>query len=81
MKLTKNEYFSDDCIIEDSLYIAVKDLLICPLCNKIFKEPYICNECLNAYCKKCLENFSIFKNVLKIIKKLNSVFLMIEMNY
>ena len=69
MKLAKNEYFSDDCIIEDSLYIAVKDLLICPLCNKILKEPYICNECLNAYCKKCLENFSNLKKCPKDNKK------------
>ena len=37
MKIEKDEYFSDDCIIEDSLFISIKDLLICLLCNKIFK--------------------------------------------
>ena len=58
MKLKKDEYFSDDCIIEDPLYISVKDLIICPLCNKIFKDPYICNECQQVYCKKCLEKDS-----------------------
>ena len=61
MNLTKDEYFSDDCIVEDPLYIAVKDLLDCPLCKKILKEPYICNECQNAYCKKCLEKYSNLK--------------------
>jgi len=61
MKLTKDEYFSDDCIIEDNLFLALKDLLICPLCSKILKEPYMCSECQNAYCKKCLENYSNLK--------------------
>ena len=58
MKLEKDEYFSDDCIIEDNLYLAIKDLITCPLCSKILKEPYMCSECQNAYCKKCLENYS-----------------------
>ena len=61
MKLEKDEYFSDDCIIEDNLYLAIKDLITCPLCSKILKEPYMCSECQNAYCKKCLENYSNLK--------------------
>ena len=61
MKLNKDEYFSDDCIVENSLYSTIKDLLICPYCNKILKEPYMCEDCQNAYCKKCLENYSNFK--------------------
>ena len=55
MKLKKEEYFSDDFIIEDGYYIGIKDLILCPLCSKILKEPYICNECQKVYCKKCLE--------------------------
>ena len=55
MKLKKEEYFSDDFIIEDGYYIGIKDLILCPLCCKILKEPYICNECQKVYCKKCLE--------------------------
>ena len=55
MKLKKEEYFSDDCLVEESYYISIKDLIICPLCSKVFKEPYICNECTKIYCKKCLE--------------------------
>ena len=55
MKLKKDEYFSDDCVVEDTLYISLKDLITCPLCSKILKEPYICNECQKVYCKKCLE--------------------------
>ena len=55
MKLKKEEYFSDDFIIEDGYYIGIKDLILCPLCSKILKKPYICNECQKVYCKKCLE--------------------------
>ena len=58
MKLEKDEYFSDDCIIKDTLFLAIKDLLICPQCNKILKDPYMCDDCQNVYCKKCLEQYS-----------------------
>ena len=61
MKVEKDEYFSDDCIIQNSFYLAIKDLLICSLCNKILKDPYMCDECQNVYCKKCLENYSQLK--------------------
>ena len=61
MEIEKDEYFTDDCIIQDSFFLALKDLLICHLCNKILKEPYMCNECQNVYCKKCLENYSQLK--------------------
>ena len=55
MTLKKDEYFSDDCIVEDSLYLSLKDLLKCPLCHKLIKNPYMCNKCQISYCKKCLE--------------------------
>ena len=55
MKLKKEEYFSDDFIIEDGYYIGIKDLILCPLCSKIFEDPYMCNDCQKVYCKKCLE--------------------------
>ena len=61
MKLDKDEYFSDDRIIEDELYLTIKDLIKCPLCFKILKDPYMCIECQNAYCKKCVETYSNFK--------------------
>ena len=63
MKEEKDEYFTDDCIIQNSFYLALKELLMCPLCNKILKDPYMCNNCQNVYCKKCLE---IYSNNLRI---------------
>ena len=61
MKLNKNEYFTDDCIIKDSIYLSLKDLITCPLCQKILKNPYMCNKCQKSFCKKCLEENSNFK--------------------
>ena len=61
MKEEIDEYFSDDCIVKDDLYISLKELLICPLCHKILKEPYMCKVCQSVYCKKCLENYSNLK--------------------
>ena len=61
MNLRKDEYFADDCIIKDSLYISLKDLIICPLCCKLLKNPYMCVKCQKSYCKKCLEENSNLK--------------------
>ena len=61
MKLEKNEYFTDDSVVEDQLYLSLKDLLICPYCHKLIKNPFMCNKCQKNYCKKCLEDFSNMK--------------------
>ena len=58
MKLSKAEYFIDNCIVKDTLFFSFKDLLICPLCNKIFKNPFMCINCQKSYCKECLDNYS-----------------------
>ena len=55
MNLRKDEYFADDCIIKDSLYLSLKELITCSLCQKILKNPYMCVKCQKSYCKKCLE--------------------------
>ena len=61
MSLQKDEYFTDDCIVEDALYFSLKELIKCPLCNKILKNPFMCIKCQNSYCKKCLEKDSNLK--------------------
>ena len=61
MELEKDEYFTDDCIIKDQLYSSLKDLITCPLCQKILKNPYMCCKCQKSYCKKCLEENSNLK--------------------
>ena len=61
MKLEKDDYFKDDSLVEDQLYISLKDLLICPYCHKLLKNPYMCSKCQKNYCKKCLEEYSNMK--------------------
>ena len=61
MKLDKEDYFTDDCIVENQLYFSLKDLIFCPLCHKILNNPFMCNKCQGTYCKKCLENYSNLK--------------------
>ena len=61
MKLDKEDYFTDDCIVENQLYFSLKDLITCPLCHKILNNPFMCNKCQETYCKKCLENYSNLK--------------------
>ena len=56
--MDKKGYFSDDCVVKNDLYNQIKDLIICPLCKKIYKEPLMCSKCQNAYCQECLEKFS-----------------------
>lgn len=56
----KNEVFiTDDCIIEDEAYLAVKDSIKCGLCKKILKEPIICKKCQNNYCKFCIDKWKL----------------------
>jgi len=61
MKLEKDEYFDEDSPIEDQLYLSLKDLLICPYCHKLLKNPFMCSKCQKNYCKKCLEEYSKMK--------------------
>ena len=55
--MEKKNYFSDDCIVENSYYNTLKNLLICPICNKLYKEPLMCSGCQKVYCKKCLTEY------------------------
>ena len=61
MKLKKEYYFTDDCLVKDQLYLTIKDLITCSLCNKILKDPFVCSICQNSFCKKCLESYSSLK--------------------
>ena len=61
MELKKDEYFTDDCIIKDNLYLSLKELITCPLCQNVLKNPFLCIKCQKSYCKKCLEENSNLK--------------------
>ena len=53
--MNNNEYITDDCIIEDDVYSGVKDIVKCKICSKILKDPMICRDCQNVYCKACID--------------------------
>ena len=56
MKAENKDYFSDDCIVEDEIFRVLKKMLICPICEKIYKDPIICSVCQGVYCQKCIDN-------------------------
>ena len=55
--MKKGYFITDESVIEDELYINIKELIKCGLCNKILKEPVFCKKCQRHYCKACLENW------------------------
>ena len=55
--MNKEDYFPDDCIVENDLFRELKNLMICPSCQNIYKEPMMCSSCQKVYCKRCIENY------------------------
>ena len=54
----KNEdYFPEESVVKDSIYMLMKDTITCSLCNKIIKNPMMCTNCQKTYCKNCLNNW------------------------
>ena len=54
----KNEdYFPEESVVKDSIYMLMEDTITCKLCNKIKKDPMMCTNCQKTYCKNCLHNF------------------------
>jgi hypothetical protein len=33
------------------------NILSCPLCKGIFRDPYTINECMHTFCKVCIYNY------------------------
>ena len=50
-----NSYFDENSLIEDGYFNSIKSLITCKYCNKILKEPMMCNECQGKFCKNCIE--------------------------
>lgn len=55
--MKKENFITDDSIIENEAYLSIKEFIKCILCRKIYKEPVICKNCQHAYCKACIENW------------------------
>ena len=50
------KYVNEDTIVKNEIYDKFKDTIICPICNNLMIEQVICLNCLNVYCKKCIED-------------------------
>ena len=61
------ELINDKTIIKNELYNVFKDSITCPLCLNILINPVMCLHCQNAFCKKCIDNWS--KNSQKCPKR------------
>ena len=53
-----DEVINTNTIIEDEIYTAFKDSVICPICKSILVEPQLCLKCQNNFCKKCIDKWS-----------------------
>ena len=52
------ELINDNTIIKDDLYNIFKNSIECSLCLNILINPVMCLNCQNAFCKKCIDNWS-----------------------
>ena len=55
--MSEEEYLPKNSIVKDDLYDLYKDLLTCPLCSEILRQPIICMKCQKSFCKKCLDKY------------------------
>ena len=55
--MKNKDYFPEESVVKDSIYMMMKDTIICKLCNKIIKNPMMCTNCQKTYCKNCLNNW------------------------
>ena len=51
-------YINEETIIQNEIYDAFQDDIICPICRNILIKPQMCNNCQNVYCRKCIEEWS-----------------------
>ena len=52
------KYINEETVVQDEIYSAFKDDVICPICSNILIEPHMCMNCQNTYCKKCIDEWS-----------------------
>ena len=56
------DYINDNTVVKDSFYASIKDSITCPICLDLMIKPYMCMNCLNNYCRRCIEYWSNVKN-------------------
>ena len=51
------QYLKDDYIVKDNVYEALKESVICSICEGLMIIPMECSNCQNLYCQKCIEKW------------------------
>ena len=51
------EYLKVENIVQDGVYQALKESVICPLCEDLMIIPVECSNCQNLYCEPCIEKW------------------------
>ena len=51
------KYLKRENIVKNEVYGALKNDVICPLCEELMIVPMECSICQNLYCEKCIEKW------------------------
>ena len=51
-------YINNDTVIENDIFNILKSSVTCPICKNIYIKPVMCLKCQNAYCQRCIDNWS-----------------------
>ena len=51
------KFLKEENIVKDELFEALKESVICPLCEELMIVPMECSNCQNLYCEKCIEKW------------------------
>ena len=57
------DFINEKTIVENEIYNAFQNDIFCTICSKILIEPQMCMNCLNVYCKKCVDEWSKRNNL------------------
>jgi len=52
------KYINEQTVVKSEIYLAFKEDVTCSICSKIIINPFMCMNCQNVYCKKCLDDWS-----------------------
>jgi hypothetical protein len=48
----------DEDFIDMDLFAQIKELILCPVCYDVMKDPLNVKMCLHKFCSNCIENYA-----------------------
>jgi hypothetical protein len=52
------DYINEINVIKDEIYQSLENSVTCSICTDIIIEPFMCMNCQNVYCQKCINDWS-----------------------